>query len=89
VAASRTSGDGQIIDDVPDDERAVAQLMRVQAACGQRGEALRTYHALSAYMASQLGAAPMEEIQRLADAIRAGETSAAYSCGAFTLQALT
>lgn len=68
---------GQLVDTVPDDERAVAQLMRVQAACGQRGEALRTYHALSAYMASQLGAVPMEEIQRLADAIRAGATSSA------------
>lgn len=66
---------GRLVDAMPDDERAVAQLMRVQAACGKRGEALRTYHALSSNLASQLGAAPMDEIQRLADTIRAGTFS--------------
>ena len=66
---------GQLVEAMPDNEGAVSQLMRVQALCGQRGEALRTYRALATYLASEYDSTPMDEVRRLADAIRVGAIS--------------
>lgn len=64
-----------LVEALPDDESAAARLMRVQAASGQRGEALRTYESLCLHLTDSLDTRPMLEVQELAHTIR---TSASH-----------
>lgn len=77
---------GQLVEAMPDNEGAVSQLMRVQAACGQRGDALRAYHSLSRHLASEFGAEPVTELKHLADAIRSGTVSTEALLAAITAE---
>lgn len=61
----------------PSDERAVAQLMRLAAATGQRSVALKHYRALERALARELDLTPEPATQALYDAIRRGQFSPA------------
>ncbi len=65
---------GQLLHTDPEDEDAAARLMRIQAALGHRGEALRIFERLSALLTANMGTRPTLELQELACAIRAGES---------------
>ena len=54
-------------------EEAHRELMRCQAALGERGRAIRHYEGLVEMLYDELGAAPAPETSALHDRVRAGE----------------